>query len=345
MSALQFRQHLPGLDGLRGLAILLVFFYHYAGGLTYTANSGLMRVCGVIFGFGWSGVDLFFVLSGFLITGILFDTQADSHYFKNFYVRRSLRIFPVYYLFLLISGSLAHYKFGAHLSLGHISFLFYVGHPFALWWPSLVHISPAVAITHLWSLAAEEQFYMVWPWLIWALRKPRNIIAACFVVTVFSPLLRILFYFTGLHSAAWDYAFLPARMDALAIGAIIAIAMRSRTRDQLQKAAWPTFVIAALSLVIVLGMRRTVDHGDPLISTLGFTLDAIAYGALLVIVIKQGSWLGHVFSMPLLRLFGRYSYGLYLYHFPLSVFLSPMRASWRLLILLHWDQFSLSCFR
>ena len=325
MSALGFRKHLPALDGLRGLAILLVFFYHYAGGLTHTANSEMMRILGAIFGFGWSGVDLFFVLSGFLITGILFDTQDDPHYFKNFYVRRSLRIFPVYYLFLLIYGLLAHYKFGVHLSLGHISFLFYVGYPVALLWPSLAHISPVVAITHLWSLAAEEQFYMVWPWLIWALKKPRTIIAACFAITVFSPSLRILFYFTGLHSAAWDYAFLPARMDALAIGAIIAVVMRGRTREQLQTAAWPTLAVAALSMVFALSVRRTVDHGDPLISTLGFTLDAIAFGALLVIVIRQGSWLGRVFSTPLLRLFGKYSYGLYLYHFPLSIFLSPMR--------------------
>ena len=118
-----------------------------------------MHVFGAIFGFGWSGVDLFFVLSGFLITGILFDTQDDPAYYKKFYVRRSLRIFPIYYIFLAVYGLFAFLHLDGHFHLGHIAFLFYLGYPAILLRPALQSVSPSVHFDHLWSLCAEEQFY------------------------------------------------------------------------------------------------------------------------------------------------------------------------------------------
>ena len=160
--AIDFRKRLPALDGLRGIAILAVFFYHYAAGLADRAPSGALHALGMIFAFGWSGVDLFFVLSGFLITGILYDTQSDPHYYRSFYGRRVLRIFPPFYLLALIYLLLTPLV-GAHWRLIHISYLLYLGFPFALIWPSLMQISPLVLTAHLWSLCAEEQFYLLWP--------------------------------------------------------------------------------------------------------------------------------------------------------------------------------------
>ena len=317
------KKHLPALDGLRGLAILLVFFYHYAGSLQRTAHSTSMHILGAMFGFGWSGVDLFFVLSGFLITGILFDTQDDPAYYKKFYVRRSLRIFPVYYIFLAVYGLFAFLHLGGHFHLGHLAFLFYLGYPATLLWPALESVSPSVHFTHLWSLCAEEQFYLVWPWVISRLRTPFLIIGACLGAISVAPALRTFFVLH--HLSAWEYAFLPSRMDALAVGGLIAILMRGRGKSLTEKWALPVFLASSLCVIGICAARRTVDHADGMIGTAGFTFIAIAYGALLILAVRQGGWLGWVFSLPLLRLFGRYSYGIYLFHFPLSEFLSTKR--------------------
>ena len=118
-----FRERWPALDGLRGVAILVVFFYHYAGGLAAKVSSGPIHALGMFFAFGWSGVDLFFVLSGFLITGILYDTQRDPRYYRNFYARRALRIFPPFYLLALVFILLTP-VLGIHWKFAHVAFLF-----------------------------------------------------------------------------------------------------------------------------------------------------------------------------------------------------------------------------
>lgn len=117
-------QHYTSLDGLRGVAFLLVFIHHY--GLTTHCNERWILALGALAGGGWVGVDLFFVLSGFLITGILLDTRDDNSYFLNFYARRVLRIFPLFYgvlLMLLLATSILH----LHWRPGHIAYFFYLG--------------------------------------------------------------------------------------------------------------------------------------------------------------------------------------------------------------------------
>lgn len=298
----KFGRHLPALDGVRGVAILAVFLHHYgAGGIHSTSLP--VRIVATFCGLGWSGVDLFFVLSGFLITGILFDTQHDPAYYRKFYARRMLRIFPIYYLFVLITLLIIPHSFWQK---GHLFFLIYLGYPAAVIWPTLVNLP--IRITHLWSLSVEEQFYMLWPWLIRRLRSPGNILRLCAGVALGSLLARIAF-------PGWAYATLPCRMDGLAMGAALAILFRGDLWQRCKKSAWPLFAVSTGMIALICLLRHTTDHSDRVISTLGFTVIAVSYSALLILSLGP---LSRFFSLPILRTFGKYSYGLYLYHFPLT---------------------------
>jgi peptidoglycan/LPS O-acetylase OafA/YrhL len=322
--AIDFHKRLPALDGLRGIAILLVFFYHYAGGLPDRVPSGPLHLVGMFFAFGWSGVDLFFVLSGFLITGILFDTQNDPHYYRNFYARRVLRIFPPFYLLALVYLLLTP-VLGAHWRWLHLSYLLYLGFPFALIWPTLMQISPLVLTNHLWSLCAEEQFYLIWPWTVAQFRNSAAILRACVVAGVVAFLFRLCICLSQWLSIGWTHDFLVSRMDTLALGAAIAIMVRGPRQKYVLRWAPAAFVVAAGGVVGMCVVRHTVNHFDPVIATIGFSVIALAYGALLLLALRPGSWVEWFLSLSVLRIFGKYSYGMYLYDLPLTVLLSPRR--------------------
>jgi peptidoglycan/LPS O-acetylase OafA/YrhL len=296
---------LPALDGIRGLAILMVFAVHYSGGIQ--TSSLPLRTITTVCALGWSGVDLFFVLSGFLITGILFETRNDPSYYRKFYARRSLRIFPIYYVFILIC--LLTLPF-AVWQKGHLWFLLYLGFPAALITPALLQLP--VSVVHLWSLSVEEQFYFVWPWLTKTLGSRENILKMCGVMVALALALRICL----IHHPAWAYALIFCRMDALAIGAGIAM-LQKRIKP------WPivlatTFAFGALCL-----LRHTANHEDPWMFTLGFSLLGLIYGAWLLLAFNSFS---KIFSARILRIFGTYSYGLYLYHVPLRPFFERLRS-------------------
>ena len=319
-----FRDRMPALDGLRGLAILSVFLYHYAGGIQQHPTNILLKAMYSVTGLGWAGVDLFFVLSGFLITGILFDTQSDPGYFRKFYARRSLRIFPIYYLFLFFTAIVGTFV-GVRWTAGHLSFLLYAGFPASLVWPSLIPASSYIRITHLWSLCMEEQFYLVWPALIAALVTPRRILRTCCVLMCVALALRILVWGTGWLNPGWAYTFLPFRMDSLALGAALAILVRGQYTDRLAKAAPTVLACASAGLVAVLIASRGTEHDAPLIGTIGFTLIALVSGSLLLLGVLNRGIVRNIFSTPALRTLGKYSYGLYLYHFPLAVLLDRIK--------------------
>jgi peptidoglycan/LPS O-acetylase OafA/YrhL len=319
------RNRLPALDGLRGIAILAVFFYHYAGSLGAHATSTPLRALGVVFSLGWTGVDLFFVLSGFLITGILYDTRDDLQYYQRFYCRRALRIFPVYYFVVLLLVACTS-LIGAQWKPAHLFFLVYLGYPAALFWPSLLYFSPMVQVTHLWSLCVEEQFYMVWPWAVAKMRNSNAILRGCMIVGGIALGLRLCVSALGLNPTS-SYTLLFCRMDQLALGAAIAVAVRGTLKERVYR--WAPFGLM-IAVGIVAGIcvaRHTTDHSDPVIGSIGYSTIAVAYGSLLVLCLQPGSWPQRAFSASVLRLFGKYSYGLYLYHFPLAAALSPMKTT------------------
>jgi peptidoglycan/LPS O-acetylase OafA/YrhL len=182
---------IPALDGIRGIAILCVMLYHFTfyGGIEPTLIVDKVYYHTALV--GWFGVDLFFVLSGFLITGILYDTASAPQYFRNFYARRVLRIFPLYY------GTLAVFFFLIPLVID-ISDTFEELLRDQLWyWSYLVNVQIALeywpsffALGHFWSLAVEEQFYLVWPLVVFFLKR-RSLIAICVVCIVGAFLVRV----------------------------------------------------------------------------------------------------------------------------------------------------------
>lgn len=302
-------KHYTALDGLRGLAILLVFGRHSL--LTTHLHS---RAVGVLAWFGkggWLGVDLFFVLSGFLITGILIGSLNKPQYFKNFYIRRSLRIFPLFYGVLLLCWLLTpvlHLKW----EIGHLSYLFYCQNIAADFNSALMSVPPALNLEHFWSLAVEEQFYMLWPLTIFLLREPRKILRFSLSLVGVALILRCVLIFD--NSSHWIYKELPTHADGLLIGAALASALRIQTMDQiLGWMRWPTY-ISAMAAISIVAVTRSLDFNNDWMSSLGFTVTAVLFGALLLQCLRVGSPACRIFSRKELRFFGKYSYGIYVYH-------------------------------
>ncbi len=203
------RIRVPAFDGLRGIAVLAVIFCHLSD---YYPEQNAVKV---FLHAGWCGVDLFFVLSGFLITGILLDTRAAQNYFRAFYARRVLRIFPVYYATLLSVLTIAHFfpKLNSVLPIAHdrIFYFFYLNN----WWPLLKDSWHANIIGHFWSLAVEEQFYLVWPFLVWFLSR-KQIEMAAIVGIALAPIIRFAIY--GHYGNVRDIVENPfCRMDSLLV--------------------------------------------------------------------------------------------------------------------------------
>jgi peptidoglycan/LPS O-acetylase OafA/YrhL len=309
---------LPVLDGVRGVAIALVVIYHSIrfGGMQPTV--ALDRVVQKLGAVGWSGVDLFFVLSGFLITGILYDAKHARGYFRNFYARRILRIFPLYYGFLFV----------AFVLWPLLSRWTGVAAPIQaeqLWyWTYLQNVAVAIkgwpvtaGIEHFWSLAVEEQFYLVWPLLVLALER-RALVLACLAIGVGSLSVRALLVESGHPIAA--YVLTPSRLDPLAFGALLALI--ARTPGALPRAArWarPVAGACALCLGSMFFWRHGLHFWDRIVETIGFTLLAVLFGAVLAVALASPprAFAARVLAHPTLQLLGRYSYAMYVFHLPI----------------------------
>jgi peptidoglycan/LPS O-acetylase OafA/YrhL len=317
--------HLPALDGIRGLAILLVVIFHFTVFAHMTADTLGERVYRGLFIAGWSGVDLFFVLSGFLITGILLDTKETRHYFRNFYARRFLRIFPLYYtaLVILLWGfPLACPRLARPTDFSE-----------SLWyWAYVSNVRAAfggwsnTVVDHFWSLAIEEQFYLVWPLAIFFAPR-RSIPILCAIVLVVAPILRTILVVRHYGLAA--YTLTPCRADALAAGGFVAYLVRSElTRDRLGRLSRVVFLVSAAALATLCAARHGLHFEDPIISTVGFSFIASMYAALVAatFLAPDRGALRRLFEARALRTLGKYSYGVYVFHQPLAAMME--RAGW-----------------
>jgi peptidoglycan/LPS O-acetylase OafA/YrhL len=308
--------HIPALDGVRGIAILLVMFCHFA------QYSGMDRIARVDRWFykatyaGWTGVDLFFVLSGFLITGILLDAKGNNNFFRNFYARRFLRIFPLYYGFLALFILIFPRAWPAGNDVQSVV------DGQGWFWTYLVNVQLAVggwaAVPyngHFWSLAVEEQFYLFWPAVVFLLSR-RGLMVACVLLVVASLGVRAALLATDLPDTA-GYVLTFARMDVLAMGALVAVAIREpRGLIALHWCVRPVGIVAAAAVLALFMLKGALHPEDPIVQTAGYSLLAISFGALVaaVVISRPESYFMRAFAIPPLRLLGRYSYGLYILH-------------------------------
>lgn len=296
--------HIAALDGIRGLGVILVLLYHYgASAADFGLNNILLRLTGI----GWSGVDLFFVLSGFLITGILYDSKTKPQYFKNFYARRTLRIFPLYYVAAITVILLAVITgYGLLGGADPLWILLYVGNF------QMAIEGGGSTLDHFWSLAIEEQFYLVWPFVVLSLSRGKLMLGAAAMVLT-APVIRTFMVLHDVPDLA-VYVLTPARMDGLAMGALIALTVRGpRGITPLVPWAWRLGSAAFVAFLLVVLVRRDFSNEDPFILTIGISMLTITYASLLILSLTFRP-LSTLMELPIMRWFGKYSYGLYVWH-------------------------------
>ena len=297
-------RHVPELDGLRALAITLVMLRHFTAVDAPAAGLGGILAATQT---GWIGVDLFFVISGFLITGICLDHRGPG-FLRAFYARRVLRIFPPYFALLAVCG-MASLAFSRTLPRGFgwmLSFATNVDQARA---NDLNVVAPP--LTHLWSLAIEEQFYLAWPFLAACLPRRRSaFIALAALPTALA--YRLFLIVADRHVAAYVLTF--ARVDALAVGALLAFAVRSRFAGVLT--ARRTWIgVGALPLALVIGEAAR------------YSCLAIGFGALLAVTCGGAGPVARLLRIRSVRWVGRRSYGMYLIHLPVVATLRAL--GWR----------------
>lgn len=318
MSNLPAHQHdtsipkrIPELDGIRGLAILLVILYHYvAVSIPEDASSGFLFVR-QIFSNGWSGVDLFFVLSGFLIAGILIDNRKTQNYFKVFYIRRMNRIFPLYYFFLLFFIVLQFIESQWGLFSDH---LFTNSLPFPSYLIYLQNFSMAAQgdfgnefLAMTWSLAVEEQFYLFLPLLV-RLSLPHRL-PLNFLFFIGLPLiLRATLGSDGYYS----FVLTPWRLDSLLLGSLLAVIVRTPKLFSMLKAhlIWIKIAFSAL-LAFIFYSTMTEELG----SLDHLFIFGLFYTLLIFLLLADNTnILARIFRHPTLLALGFISYGIYIFH-------------------------------
>lgn len=308
------RTRIPALDGLRGIAILLVLSWHLV--FERYQNPDSLSGLFALGRFTWSGVDLFFVLSGFLIGGILLDVKSSARYFKAFYLRRAFRILPLYGL---ITGAYLLYHLLLVPSTSKIPLISYPTFTQNFWMAYLgVFGTAGMAVT--WSLAVEEQFYLTIPILVRRLSRTQ----LCWVlalVAIDAPILRTLILHEFERGRFADYVLMPCRADALCLGVLSAVLIRVPRVWNLLVAKRIWLRSSAAGLLVILGWLALQNYTQSATAmvTYGYSLLALFYTCCLLLALTERGVLHRILCNRQLMELGGIAYCVYLVHVPFIV--------------------------
>jgi peptidoglycan/LPS O-acetylase OafA/YrhL len=306
--------YIPAFDGVRGVAIIAVMLHNFS-----ITGSGHDPVLTTACEWGWVGVQLFFVLSGFLVTRILLETRRAPGAFVAFMVRRALRIMPLYYatliVYFLVLPHVLHAPTVSASESHQIWYWLYLSN-----WADPLGLG-APGLNHFWSLGVEVQFYVFWPVVVISVGE-RYLMRVCLAIVAIAFLSRFGLRLGMSDSASAIYKFTITRMSAPTIGGLAAlIARRGAWRRAFERYARPLGVGLVAALVAIVVARGGFSYLDPVVQTLGFTLVAVLFALWLLVIACNLPVLGGVAtswpSAAPLRAIGRVSYGMYVLHYPL----------------------------
>jgi len=306
------------LDGIRGLAIAMVLVWHYITVPLSESSYPVLRFLSHVTLQSWSGVDLFFVLSGFLIGGILIDAKGSEHYFRTFYIRRAFRILPIYVVACVAYFPVSRWAVSGFLGTMKPAMPWYIYATFTqnFWLASgrwHVWLSPT------WSLAIEEQFYLTLPLLIFLVQAKRlwEVAAAGVIAVLAFRTIAYLQFYPAWSNVAF-YVLSPFRADGLLLGVLAAILVRSPGRLAFVRERRRALMLTGAALGAVLAFFTWKGWGvlSAAMSTAGYPVLAAFYLIFLLLTITSSGWLKRIFSWRALRWLGTIAYGLYLIHVP-----------------------------
>jgi len=317
------QNYIRGFDGLRAIAVIWVIFGHVFSNLNWPATQSYQKALMLVTNISWTGVQLFFVLSGFLITGILLKSKGSENQLRNFYIRRSLRIFPIYFLLLLVLFIIVPLLFSVPQWLEGPSGT-------QLWYWTYMQnwvrpFSDTNGFGHLWSLAIEEQYYLIWPLLVLRF-NPKRLISICIFMVLSAPIFR--WVLVDFFPQQWGgqavgeraaYAFTFARWDAIALGSLLALLkFDSNLFNWLSK--YCKFGVMGLGLIIL--SQIVIFHNFAQIGS-GFallnqtTVAVFFFFVVLFVQRKESNIVVSLLEWKPVKSMGKYSYAMYLIHLPI----------------------------
>jgi peptidoglycan/LPS O-acetylase OafA/YrhL len=311
------RPYYPALDGLRGVGCLLIVVYH---------NFPFLHE--YLF-FSWLAMDIFFVLSGFLITDILINSFGEKNYLKNFYVRRLLRVFPLYYTSLILFLFIIPALFRIPIRIDY-----FVNNQVYFWtftqnWLLIFHAQPSQSyLNHLWSMGVEEQFYLLWPLVFALIKKPKILLTLLVVLLLSFITLRFWLWTQQIPEMPYYGFYMFTRIDGICIGCMVAL-MQKINKNFLSSFTGAIVLGFALLNFLFYGINLRYHDSFPYLALVGFTTFSMIFGLLVHDIVNKNSKLVTlIFDVRILKFLGRVSYGTYIFHWPMFLLLNTWLVNW-----------------